>query len=176
MQDETMDATYDVTTFVPPAEGQSRALRMLGWVMVIGGAVALALVLIGPKLRSAPVAQHAAVPAPPALPSAQPAAPAQEASSAQVEPPQSSTKGRRAKRAAAAAPAAEASVTTIRIRASIAPVRAAPEADAKVVCSVKRGAVMRSSQQTPSGKARWFAVQCDKDSPGWVHENFVKAM
>jgi hypothetical protein len=142
--------------------------------MVIGGAVGLALVLIVSNLRSAPAAQQAAVPAPPALPAApQPAVLAQEAPATKMEPAQSTKKERRAKRATGASPAVEANVMSIRIRAGVAPVRATPDADAKVVCSVKRGAVMRSLQQTPGSKARWFAVHCDKDSPGWVHENFV---
>jgi hypothetical protein len=98
---------------------------------------------------------------------------AQEATPTKTEPAQPTKKERRAKRAAAVSPAVEANVISIRIRAGVAPVRATPNPDAKVVCSVKRGAVMRSLQQTPGSKARWFAVQCDKDSPGWVHENFL---
>jgi hypothetical protein len=172
-QDERAETTYDVPTFVPPPS-QSQLLRALGLVMVIGGTVALALVLVAPKLRSAPAAQRAVSP-PPALPAApQQGAQVQDAPPAQTDPAQSTTKARRAKRAAATT--AEANVTSVRIRARIAPVRAAPDADAKVVCSVKRGTVMHSFQQTPGSKARWFAVHCDKDSPGWVHENFAKPM
>jgi hypothetical protein len=172
---EAAETARDIPTFVP-TQSQSQPLRILGWVMVIGGAVALALALIVPKLRSAPAPQQAAVPAPPALPAApQPAAQAQETPPAKVEPAHSTKKERRAKRAAAAA-ATEAKETSIRIRARVAPVRATPDADAKVLCSVKKGAVMHSVGQRPGSKGRWFAVSCDKDSPGWVHENFVKAI
>ncbi len=177
---ESVDTTYDIPTYVPTQGGQ-QPLRMLGWAMVIGGAVALALVLIVPKLRSAPAAQQAAVPAPPALPAApQPAAQAQEAPPAKVEPARLTKKERRAKRAAEAAAAAataavESKETSIRIRARVAPVRATPDGDGKVLCSVKRGAVMHSARQTPGSKGLWFGVSCDKDSPGWVHENFVSS-
>lgn len=162
----------DIPTLVP-ARSQGDPLRALGWVMVIGGAVALALALVVPKLRPEPAAQRAALP-PPALPVAPPpAAEAREAPPTKDELTPSTKKERRMKRGAPANPAAEATVTSVRIRARVAPVRATPDADAKVVCSVKRGAVMRSGGQQPGSKGRWFAVHCDKDSPGWVHENFV---
>jgi hypothetical protein len=173
-QAESVESAYDVPTFVEPLPSQSQPLRALGWVMVIGGAVALALVLVVPKLRSAPAAREAALPAPLAVPAApQQAAEAQEAPPAKTEPARATKKTRREKGAASAGQVAISSETSIRIRARVAPVRATPEGDAKVVCSVKRGAVMHSFQQTPGSKGRWFAVQCDKDSPGWVHENFV---
>jgi hypothetical protein len=159
---------------VEPLPSQSQPLRSLGWAMVIGGAVALALVLVVTKLRSAPTAQHAAAPARLALAAAPQLAPeAQEVAPTKTEPAPSTKKARREKRATSAGEVAVSNETSIRIRARVAPVRAAPEPDAKVVCSVKRGAVMRSLQQTSSAKARWFAVHCDKDSPGWVHENFL---
>jgi hypothetical protein len=143
--------------------------------MVIGGALALALVLVVTKLRSEPALQQAALPPPIAVPApALQTAQMQEMPVTKSEPVQARTKSQRAKRSASAATGAEANVTSIRIRARVAPVRAAPEPDAKVVCSVKRGAVMRALQQTSGTKARWFAVDCDKDSRGWVHENFVK--
>ena len=175
---ESVDTTYDIPTYVPTQGAQPPLLRMLGWVMVIGGAVALALVLIVPKLRSAPATQNTVVAAPPALPAAPlPAPQAQEAPPAKSEPVRLTKKERRAKRAAEAAAAAAASVENkemdIRIRARVAPVRATPDGDGKVLCSVKRGAVMRSVRQAPGSKGRWFGVSCAKDSPGWVHENFV---
>lgn len=172
-ESETIDATNDVTTIMPLSEPR-QPLRTVGWVMVIGGAIALTLVLIVPKLRSAPAAQI--VSPPPALPVAPSVAEVQEAAPTKVEPALATGKGRRTKRAAAAAPVAESKETDIRIRARVAPVRAAPDADATVVCSVKRGAVMHSSQQAQGAKARWFAVRCDKDSTGWVHENFLTTM
>jgi hypothetical protein len=166
------ETTDQMPTFVLEPS-QSHPLRTVGWVMVIGGAVGLALVLAVTKLRSPPALQQMPVPAPLAMA----AAPrAQDMSPAKVEPMQATTKAERGKRAAAAGPGAEAGATSIRIRARVAPVRATPEPDAKVVCSVKRGAVMRSLQQSPGSKGRWFAVYCDKDSPGWVHENFVAAL
>jgi hypothetical protein len=166
------ETTEQIPTFVLEPS-QSHPLRTVGWVMVIGGAVGLALVLAVTKLRSSPAVERVPAPAPLAV-AATPLA--QETPPAKVEPVQPTTKARRGKRAAAAGPAAEAGVTSIRIRARVAPVRATAEQDAKVVCSVKRGAVMRSLQQSPGSKGRWFAVYCDKDSPGWVHENFVTAV
>jgi hypothetical protein len=172
-QAEGAETTHDIPTLVP-MQSRIQPLRTLGWVMVIGGAVALALVLVATKLRSAPAAQKGASPVPRAVPAAPQHVPeAQERPPTKTEPAQSTTQARRATRAVSAGPATEANETSIRIRARVAPVRAAPEPDAKVVCSLKRGAVMRSIQQTSDAKARWFAVNCDKDSPGWVHENFV---
>lgn len=179
---EGVESTHDVPTYVPTPSGHQPLLRMLGWVMVIGGALALALVLVVPKLRSTtPATQNTVVAAPPAPPTAPlPAPQAQEAPPAKSEPARLTKKERRAKRAAeaaAAAAAAAASVeskeTDIRIRARVAPVRATPDSDGKVLCSVKRGTVMHSVRQTPGSKGRWFGVSCAKDAPGWVHENFV---
>jgi hypothetical protein len=164
------EITDQIPTFVLE-QSQSQPLRTMGWVMVIGGAVGLALVLAITNLRSAPAQQKPPVPVPVAV-----APLTQETPPTQIEPVQSTTKARRTKRTAAGPAAAEANVTNIRIHARVAPVRAAPESDGKVVCSVKRGAVMRSLQQSPGSKGRWFAVQCDKDSPGWVHENFVSTV
>ncbi|HTU63549.1 MAG TPA: SH3 domain-containing protein, partial [Polyangiales bacterium] len=96
---------------------------------------------------------------------------------AKAEPKRLTRKERRALRAAAAAASASAAVESkeadVVIRARVAPVRATPDGDGKVLCSVKRGAVMHSVRQTPGSKGRWYGVSCDKDSPGWVHENFV---
>jgi hypothetical protein len=171
-QEEGVEIIQDIPTLLPMPD-QNQPLRILGWVMVIGGAVALALVLVVSKLRSTPAAQQAAVPAVLAVPAVPQRAPqVEEAPPAQIEPVHATKKERRAKRPAGD-PIAEGSEASIRIQSRVAPVRATPDPDAKVVCSVKRGAVMRSLQQMPGSKGRWFAVHCDKDSPGWVHENFV---
>lgn len=167
--DQLIEITNDMPAFAPVAS-ERQPLRMLGWVMVIGGAAALAIVLVVSKLRSAPAVEAAAPVAPAAVavsvvaePGPAPAAP---------EPALAPSKTRRGKRARADK-TAEADVSSIRIRARVAPVRATADQDGQVVCSVKRGAVMRATGQTPGEKGRWFAVHCDKDSPGWVHENFV---
>jgi hypothetical protein len=171
------EITLDVPTYVPP-ESERQPLRTLGLVMVIGGIIALALVLI---LRpgSAPQAKQASLRPPPALP-ARPVVQTEDTASAKLEPtttqaPRSKRAARRAEAARESAPAVSKEMS-IRIRARVAPVRATPDADAKVLCSVKRGAVMHSSQQRPGSKGRWFAVHCDKYSPGWLHENFLTAV
>jgi hypothetical protein len=62
------------------------------------------------------------------------------------------------------------------VRARWAPVRAAADPDAKVLCSVPRGALLSVSGQRPGTHARWFAVQCDAQTGGWVHENFLASV
>jgi hypothetical protein len=67
-------------------------------------------------------------------------------------------------------------VTSVRIRAPWAPIRVGIDGRAAVLCSLPRGTILRVFAQLPGRKARWFAVRCDTQTVGWVHENFLASL
>jgi hypothetical protein len=70
-------------------------------------------------------------------------------------------------------PTSASKVKSVRVRARWAPVRASGDPDARVLCSLPRGAVVAVTAERPGTHLRWFAVRCDGDIKGWVHENFL---
>jgi hypothetical protein len=62
-------------------------------------------------------------------------------------------------------------VHSVRVSAASAKVRAGNDLEAQVVCSLPRGSVRPVLTEMPRMGARWFAVRCDAQAVGWVHEN-----
>ncbi len=64
-------------------------------------------------------------------------------------------------------------IDRVRVSAASAPVRIGNHAQAKVVCTLARGTVRSVLTVLPGAQGRWFAVHCEDQSVGWVHEQDV---
>jgi hypothetical protein len=189
---------FAATTHEMPSYSRPRrSPRTLYYLFAIGSLLLISVLLLLSKWRAAPMATpsaaappalapHAVVPqlqepaaAPPPPPVAVAIAPATHAAEAPAITPAAVLDAAPARVPAAAASQserAEASVTRVRVRAHWAPVRAAADPSAKVLCSVPRGKVLEVSGQRPGTHARWFSVHCDAQTSGWVHENFLASV
>jgi hypothetical protein len=189
------DTTHDLPVYRPaPSDASPRASqRPLRVVAALGGFVLLLAVLLALKLRSAPVPESLSVvtpvasqPAVPAVraPPAEPRAVAQDQREARGSvPAQDETAPAaqavpRPKAVEPVRPAREvrdagSMVTQVRVRSRWAPIRVAADPTAEVQCSVPRGSALSVYGERPGTHARWFAVRCDKQTVGWIHENFL---
>jgi hypothetical protein len=117
---------------------------------------------------AAPLAHESATASPPPLPVRAPpgveVAPPEAAAQSDPSPPPV---------AASERPVSASRVKSVRVRARWAPVRASGDPEARVLCSLPRGAVVAVMAERPGTHARWFAVRCSGDIEGWVHENFL---
>lgn len=174
-------ATRDLPAYKAPRPFWRRSVvaAIAGALVAIAGLLLLRLKLAPAPPAEPPLARMApALPVPAVLP---PPLPAREENAsaanapAEAEPaPEGLARAPVATPPAADRPTTPSEVKSVRVRARWAPVRTSGDPDAKVLCSLPRGAVVAVTAERPGTHLRWFAVRCDGDSEGWVHENFVR--
>jgi hypothetical protein len=62
-------------------------------------------------------------------------------------------------------------VSSVRVSTASAKVRAGNDAEAQVVCTLPQGTVRPVLTEMTRMGARWFAVRCNAQAVGWVHES-----